>query len=182
MRRVNSIITAFIMLLFLVHMIWGGLLLAGIVKGGSKVFSVISMIMMILICLHVIISVKLMVDTMIASRKAGAFYFRENKLFLARWISGFALVFFIAVHVLIFNGSNEGGVYRLNPFGIAALISQILMVVCLVLHIVLNVRPLKIAFGFSDKRKESYDFAVVMAILLLIAAAAFLIYYLRWQA
>ncbi|MBR6230358.1 MAG: hypothetical protein IKR00_00290 [Lachnospiraceae bacterium] len=182
MRRVNSIITAFIMLLFLVHMIWGGLLLAGIVKGGSKVFSVISMIMMILICLHVIISVKLTVDTMIASRKAGAFYFRENKLFLARRISGFALVFFIAVHVLIFNGSNEGGVYRLNPFGIAALISQILMVVCLVLHIVLNVRPLKIAFGFSDKRKESYDFAVVMAILLLIAAAAFLIYYLRWQA
>ena len=182
MRRVNSIITAFIMLLFLVHMIWGGLLLAGIVKGGSKVFSVISMIMMILICLHVIISVKLTVDTIIASRKAGAFYFRENKLFLARRISGFALVFFIAVHVLIFNGSNEGGVYRLNPFGIAALISQILMVVCLVLHIVLNVRPLKIAFGFSDKRKESYDFAVVMAILLLIAAAAFLIYYLRWQA
>ena len=182
MRRVNSIITAFIMLLFLVHMIWGRLLLAGIVKGGSKVFSVISMIMMILICLHVIISVKLTVDTIIASRKAGAFYFRENKLFLARRISGFALVFFIAVHMLIFNGSNEGGVYRLNPFGIAALISQILMVVCLVLHIVLNVRPLKIAFGFSDKRKESYDFAVVMAILLLIAAAAFLIYYLRWQA
>ena len=182
MRRVNSIVTALIMPLFLVHMIWGGHLLAGIVKGGSKVFSVISMIMMILICLHVIISVKLTVDTMIASCKAGAFYFRENKLFLARRISGFALVFFIAVHVLIFNGSNEGGVYRLNPFGIAALISQILMVVCLVLHIVLNVRPLKIAFGFSDKRKESYDFAVVMAILLLIAAAAFLIYYLRWQA
>ncbi len=182
MRRVNSIVTALIMLLFLVHMIWGGLLLAGIVKGGSRVFSVISMIMMILICLHVIISVKLTVDTIIASRKAGAFYFRENKLFLARRISGFALVFFIAVHVLIFNGSNEGGVYRLNPFGMAALISQILMVVCLVLHIVLNVRPLKIAFGFSDKRKESYDFAVVMAILLLIAAAAFLIYYLRWQA
>ncbi len=182
MRRVNPIVTALIMLLFLVHMIWGGLLLAGIVKGGSRVFSVISMIMMILICLHVIISVKLTVDTIIASRKAGAFYFRENKLFLARRISGFALVFFIAVHVLIFNGSNEGGVYRLNPFGMAALISQILMVVCLVLHIVLNVRPLKIAFGFSDKRKESYDFAVVMAILLLIAAAAFLIYYLRWQA
>ena len=182
MRRANSVITALIMLLFLVHMIWGGLILAGMVKGGSRVFSFASMLLMILICLHVIISVKLTVDTIIASRKAGAFYFRENKLFLARRISGLALVVFIAVHVLVFNGSNEGGVYRLNPFGIAALISQILMVVCLVLHIVLNVRPLKIAFGFSDKRKESYDFAVVMAILLLIAAAAFLIYYLRWQA
>ena len=32
MRRVNSIITVFIMLLFIVHMIWGGLLLAGGMK------------------------------------------------------------------------------------------------------------------------------------------------------
>jgi len=182
MRKANSVITAFIMLLFLIHMIWGGLLLAGMVKGGSPVFSFMSGALMVLICLHVIISVKLSADTIIASRRAGAFYFRENKLFLARRISGLALAVFIAVHVLIFYVPNDGGAYRLNPFNIAALISQLLLVVCLLLHIILNVKPMKIAFGFSDRKKGSYDFAIVMAILLFIAAAAFLVYYLRWQA
>ena len=51
MRRINAITTIFIMLLFLVHLIWGALILMGLVKGGNQLFRFFSYTMMIFICI-----------------------------------------------------------------------------------------------------------------------------------
>ena len=127
------------------------------------------------------IGIKLSLDTILATRKAGVFYLRENSLFVLRRVSGFALLIFIAVHFVIFSGTNEGGVYRLRVFDAMALISQILMVVSLLIHLVSNIRPLRIALGISDKRSLRTDIAIVLCILLFLSGIAFLIYFIRWQ-
>ena len=74
MRFVNAITAALSMLLFLIHLIWGALSLAGLVKGGSKVFHVLSVLMLLLVAVHVIIGIKLTADTLIASKRAGVSY------------------------------------------------------------------------------------------------------------
>ena len=117
-----------------------------------------------------------------AVRRSGVSYWKENRLFWVRRLSGFALMAFIIVHVLIFHGQMVGGGYLLNRFDVPALISQILMVVSLLLHLVTNIRPMKIAFGLSDKRNIRTDIALILSILLLIAGAAFVVYFIRWIA
>ena len=181
MRRINSIATIAIMILFVIHLIQGVLVLFGMIKGGSSLFSVLSYIMVGFIVLHIILSLKLTYDTVRATRRAGVSYWKENRLFWVRRISGFALMAFLIIHVLVFHGQNIEGVFLLHRFDILKLISQILLVVSLFLHLVTNIRPLKIAFGLEDKKNIRIDIALILSILLLIAGMAFVVYFIRWM-
>lgn len=181
MRRINAVVTISIMVLFAIHMIWGGLELAGITRGGSGLFRSLSYMMLILIAIHIIISTRLTVDTCLSCRRAGVSYLRENRIFWIRRVSGLALVLFIAFHVLIFTGHESNGAYRLNYFGKAELATQILMVISLLVHLSTNIKPLKIAFGLEDGRNVKMDVILVLCILLVLSGVAFLAYYLRWR-
>ena len=180
MRRANAILTSLIMILFLIHIIWGSLELAGFTRGGNSLFSFLSRAMILLIFFHVVISLKMTGDTILAWRRSGVSYWRENRIFWVRRISGLALMIFIAIHVYIFSGQKVEGVYLLHFFGIMELLSQILMVVSLLVHLLTNIRPLKIAFGIEDRANIRTDLILVLAILLLLSAVAFALYYLRW--
>ena len=181
MRRANAILTAAISGLFLVHLIGGSLELAGLVKGGSAVYSFLSRLMVVLTAVHAVIGIKLTADTIRISRKAGVSYFKENRLFWTRRISGAALILFMVIHVVIFLGRHKEGVYLLRYFGAFELATQILMVAALLIHLLTNIRPLKIAFGLTDKGNVQTDILFVLAVLLLLAGAAFVIYFIRWQ-
>ena len=181
MRKINAILSMAIMALFLVHMVAGILELSGLMAGGSAVLSVVAWVMAALIAVHAIIGIKLSADSIIACKKAGVSYFRENKLFWARRISGFAVMVFLIVHILIFRGSTQGGFYRLNLFAGAQLVSQILMVLSIAVHVITNVKPSLISLGIRSLRDYVADILVVLSILLLLSGAAFVVYYLRWM-
>lgn len=181
MRQINAITAALSMLLFLVHLIWGGLELAGVVKGGNRVFSVIAYIMLALVTVHAVIGIKLTIDTLKASKKAGVSYVKANRLFWIRRVSGLALLVFMLLHVFTFMGKNTGDVYLLNVFGAFQLAVQILMVISLIVHLLCNIPPLRIAFGIDDKAGLRVDIMLVLAVLLLLGAAAFVVYYIRWM-
>lgn len=181
MRKINALITPLIMVLFLVHMIWGGLELAGMTKGGSSLFMALSHLMLALIAVHAVISISLTVDTIRISRRSGISYGKRNRLFWIRRISGFALMLFVAAHVLLFIGTTESGAYRLNLFAAGQLASQILMVLSLLVHFACNITPLRIALGIEDRKKFRTDVLLVLSVLLLLAGAAFVIYYIRWS-
>ena len=87
----------------------------------------------------------------------------------------------MAMHILLFTGTNEGGVYRLKLFDMMGLISQILMVVSLMVHLVTNIPPLRIALGLTDKRDLKSDVILILSVLLLLSGVAFIVYYIRWQ-
>ena len=93
----------------------------------------------------------------------------------------FALLIFIAVHFIIFSGKSDDGVYRLREFDMLALISQILMVISLIVHLITNIKPLRISLGITDKRNLRTDIAIILSVLLFLSAVTFLIYYIRWQ-
>ena len=182
MRKWNGIIAFGILVLFLVHAIWGSLELSGMTGGGKTAFTALSHTMVVLIALHIAIGTKLTFDSIRAAKKAGVSYFKENKLFWIRRISGFAAMFFILFHVLVFSPRQSGAAFRLHFFGIGELIFQILLAATLALHVLTNIRPLMLALGSRKFWGLFLDILLVLAVLFLLFGVAFVVYFIRWQA
>ncbi|MCR4946722.1 MAG: pilus assembly protein PilX [Lachnospiraceae bacterium] len=182
MRRINARLSAAIMGLFLVHMIWGVLVMLGITAGGNPAFRLLTWLMSALIALHILIGCKLTIDTLVAIRRSGVSYAGANRLFWIRRISGFAMIIFVAAHIWLFSGRELEGAFLMPHFNVMALLTQIGMVLSLLIHLTTNIRPLKIALGIEDSKNFKTDALIVLSVLLLMAGVAFFIYYLRWRA
>ena len=179
MRKINAILGPLMIILLVIHGIWGTFQLSGIIPGGSIVRKVLSYIMVAAVVCHIIIGIKLTVDTLIAIKRSGASYFKDNLEFWVRRISGLALILFIIYHMLVFMGKN-GEVFRLNSFGGVQLAAHILLVIALTIHLIFNIRPLFIALGITN-REYIKDIAIILTVILVVCAVGFFIYYLRWN-
>ena len=179
MRKWNTLLSICIIILFLIHAVAGGFQLMGLLPGDNGILSVLAKIMLLLIIIHAVIGSKLTWDSIASCKKSGVFYYKENRLFWARRISGFAIIIFILIHVILFLGKNEGA-YRLNYFGTFQLVTQILMVLSLAIHVVTNINPLIISFGILKIKEYAVDILVVLSAILLFTGVGFVIYYIRW--
>lgn len=181
MRKVNAMMTVLIMVLFMVHMIRGILVLAGMVSGGGTFYTALTHTLLTLIAVHAAISVFLTAKTLFLSRRAGASYAKPNRLFWIRRISGLALMLFLICHIQIFRGTTASGAYRLNLFGATQLATQLLLAASLLVHLIGNISPLRIALGLEDRHGLRTDLLLVLSVLLFLAGAAFVVYFIRWS-
>ena len=181
MRKWNALLSMGILVLFLIHAVLGGFQLAGMMPGGRKILTVLAWLMTVLIAAHGILGCILTVQTLIAQKKAGAAYRKENRLFWTRRMSGFAVMLLILTHIVIFLGSPAGGVYRLHLFGVVQMISQILLVMTVAVHVLTNIKPLMLALGARGFREFFTDILLILSVILCFCGIAFLIYFLRWQ-
>ena len=178
LRKINLVVTILMMVALLAHMILGGLELAGI--GGIPV-SWLSRGLVVLVAIHAVIGIILTVESVIAMKKAGTAYFKENKLFWLRRISGLVIIVALVFHLIIFM-SRSGDSYRLQAFTVGYLVTQIILVLSIAVHVISNVKPTLIAFGITDLKKFSVDILLIISLALLLALIAFVIYYFRWNA
>ena len=176
MRKWNAILSLTALILLLVHGILGSFQLIG----PGSVINRLPWIALDLITIHAVLGIKYTVDSLRAWKKSGAGYFRENRIFWARRISGFAVFFFLFFHTTAF-GTEADGVYRLQWFTQAKLVLQLLLVASVAVHIITNIRPLMISLGVKGGKKWLGDILFILSVLLLFMAAAFVIYYLRWN-
>ena len=181
MRKTNAILSAGIVVLLLVHMIAGGMQMAGFLSGGLRWLTCLSWIMLAMIALHSLIGIRLTADTLRLQKKSGASFPKENCLFWARRISGFALMAFVVCHLLLFLGTSQDGAFRLHLFAGAELATQILLVLSLGVHILSNLSPMLIGLGIRCYRTFLPDVLAVLSVLLLTAGMAFVVYYIRWN-
>lgn len=177
MRKWNAILTAAILVLFLIHAILGGFQLMGV--GGTAVKAV-AWINVALIAAHTVIGVKLTADTLKVRKQTGVGYFKHNLLFWARRVSGLAVMVLLVFHLTAF-GSAGGAAFRLKYFDAFKLATQLLLVAALALHIISNVKPMLISFGIRSLRERAGDILFILSVLLLFMAAAFVVYYIRWN-
>lgn len=178
MRKLNMFLVIGMLITFLAHAIMGSLRLFG---ADANALKVVAWISVAFITAHVIVTTILTIQTLHARKMSGAGYFKENKLFWVRRISGFAIVIPLIMHLVIFRSSNADA-YRLQVFTTGRMISQILLVAAIALHVLTNIRPTGIAFGIRGLKKYSTDILFVLTIILLVLMAAFVVYYLRWMA
>jgi len=177
MRKLNAVLTAVVMILFLAHAILGGFQLLGV---GSTAVKALAWSCVALIVAHTVIGIKLTADTLRVRKKTGVGYFRENTLFWARRISGFAVMVLLVFHLTAF-GDRSGTQYRLQWFDTAKLVTQLLLTGTLALHILSNVKPMLISFGVRSLKERAGDILFILSVLLLFMAAAFIVYYIRWN-
>ncbi len=180
MRKWNAVLSIGIIILFLIHAVIGGFQLSGMFSGGNSVMTVLAWMMVCQIVLHALLGCILTVQTLSAQKKAGTVYRKENRLFRLRRISGFAVMLLILTHLVIFHGKS-GTVFRLHLFGGAELLTQVLLVIAAAVHILTNIRPLMLGCGMRKHRSFLPDILLILSVLLIFAAAAFLVYYIRWQ-
>ncbi len=179
MRKWNAALSAAILVLFLAHAIAGGFQLLG---AGSTALKTLARIMVALIAAHAVIGVILTARTIRAQSRSGAAYWRANSLFWARRVSGLALLLLLAAHMTAFGTANASGAYRLRLFAGPQLALHLVFAAALAVHILANVRPLLIGLGVRSLKEHAGEILFVLAALLLFAAAAFIVYYLRWAA
>lgn len=177
MRRLNGILAMAALALFVVHGILGALNMMDIAPIVSKI---LSHIMLTLIIAHAAIAVGLTVRSVVIMAKTKAPYVRQNRLFWARRISGVLILALIFFHTTAF-GTTSGGVFRLVPFDVFRLITQILFLLSVAVHIITNVKPVLITLGVKKLRPKAGDILFFLSAALLFMAAGFIIYYIRWQ-
>ena len=86
----------------------------------------------------------------------------------------------VAFHLTAF-GYTEGGVFRLVPFDLFRLVTQILFILSIAVHIITNVKPMLITFGVKRLRPKAGDILFFISAVLLFMTIGFIIYYIRWQ-
>ncbi|MBR0163162.1 MAG: pilus assembly protein PilX [Lachnospiraceae bacterium] len=182
MRKINAVISSSILVLFAIHGVIGGFQLAGIYPGGVRVLKMLARLMLTLILVHGAIGIRLTIDTLYAMKKAGVSYWKDNRLFWARRISGFAVFFLILFHVILFLGTEADGAYRLRLFAMPQLLLHLLLVAVTALHVIANVRPVLIACGIRSLKEIAAELIAVLCVILVFAGAMFVLYYFRWMA
>ena len=178
MRKLNMILVIGMLVTFLIHGIMGALQLAG---AGTDAQKIVGWICAGFICAHAVTSTVLTVQTLQAQKRSGAGYFKDNLLFWTRRISGFTILIPLVMHLLIFRAS-DAEVYRLQVFTAGRLISQILLIAAIALHALTNIKPALISFGVKGHKAFAVDILFILSVVLLLFAAAFAVYYLRWAA
>lgn len=178
MRKVNAVITALIMILFVAHGVLGAFQMIGV---GGTAHKVIAQAAFILVVVHALVGFKLTMDSWKVQRKTGVSYRKENRLYSARRISGFAILVLLVFHMTAFTTKVDGAT-RLVYFDAFRLACQILLVLAILVHVISNAKPMLISFGIRSLRERVFDILFVISVLLLFMAFAFVIYYLRWRA
>ncbi len=169
MRKINGIIAMLVLVLFVVHGILGALNMMNI---ATVIVKVLSHTMLSLIVVHAVLSIILTVRSVRTAVKTKAPYFRHNRVFWARRLSGILIMALVFFHMTAF-GYTSGGVFRLVPFDVFRLITQV--------HIITNVKPVLITFGVKRLRPKAGDILFFVSVAMLFMAAGFIIYYIRWQ-
>ena len=177
MRRANAIFSALILVLFLLHAVLGSFQLFGV---GTATMKGLSHGMTTLVAVHTVLGLILTVQSLRVWRRTGAPYLRQNALFWARRISGLAIMALLVFHMYAFSYTVDGA-FRLQWFTALKLATQLLLLSAVAVHVIANVKPLLISFGVKRLRPRAADMLFVLSLLVLFMAAAFIVYYLRWN-
>ena len=178
MRRVNAILSMLILALFLLHGVLGAFQMFGV---GSATMKGLAHGMLTLIVVHALLGIKMTVDSVRVWRRTGAGYFRQNRLFWARRLSGLAIMLLIGFHVTAFSYTVDGA-FRLQWFNAFRLATQILLVASIAAHVITNVKPALIALGIRRLKPRAADLLFILSVMLVVMAVSFIIYYIRWNA
>lgn len=167
MRKINSIVTIILILLFLDHGIFGILNTLGV----AKVFLPVARVLRIFLLIHVIISIILTIRSEKVSFKTKAVYNKENKEYwMRRWTGLFIFVFFIA-HMRTMKAGADGTA-KLASTSTFGKISFILFVASIAAHLAINFRPLMISLGVKNHKVITRVLNIIYIAICVIAAIA----------
>ena len=177
MRKINTILSVLLLVIFMLHGLMGSFMLLGI---GSSAGKILAWVGVAVLAAHTVIGVILTINTLKISKNAGNSYLKQNAEFWARRASGLAILILMFFHIGLFGGVQDG-IYILFPFTTVKLITQLLLVAALFIHLFINIRPLLVSLGIISYKERRGDIYLILSVLLLFSAGAVIIYYIGWH-
>ena len=177
MRKINTILSVLLLVIFMLHGLMGSFMLLGI---GSSAGKILAWVGVAVLAAHTVIGVILTINTLKISKNAGNSYLKQNVVFWARRASGLAILILMFFHIGLFGGVQDG-MYILFPFTTVKLITQLLLVAALFIHLFINIRPLLVSLGIISYKERRGDIYLILSVLLLFSAGAVIIYYIGWH-
>lgn len=176
MRKLNTILSLLLLLIFLIHGIMGSFMLLGI---GNSTGWILAWIGVAILAVHTVIGILLTIQTLRASKASKNNYLKQNAVFWARRASGLAILILLFFHIGLFGGIQDG-VYILFPFTTIKMITQLLLIAVLFLHLFINIRPLLVSLGVIRYKERRGDIYLILSVLLLFISGSVIIYYIGW--
>ena len=177
MRKINTILSILLLVIFMLHGLMGSFMLLGI---GSSAGKILAWVGVAVLAAHTVIGVILTINTLKISKNEGNSYLKQNAVFWARRASGLAILILMFFHIGLFGGVQDG-IYILFPFTTVKLITQLLLVAALFIHLFINIRPLLVSLGIISYKERRGDIYLILSVLLLFSAGAVIIYYIGWH-
>lgn len=177
MRKINTILSVLLLVIFMLHGLMGSFMLLGI---GSSAGKILAWVGVAVLAAHTVIGVILTINTLKISKNAGNSSLKQNAVFWARRASGLAILILMFFHIGLFGGVQDG-IYILFPFTTVKLITQLLLVAALFIHLFINIRPLLVSLGIISYKERRGDIYLILSVLLLFSAGAVIIYYIGWH-
>lgn len=177
MRKINTILSVLLLVIFMLHGLMGSFMLLGI---GSSAGKILAWVGVAVLAAHTVIGVILTINTLKISKNAGNSYLKQNAVSWARRASGLAILILMFFHIGLFGGVQDG-IYILFPFTTVKLITQLLLVAALFIHLFINIRPLLVSLGIISYKERRGDIYLILSVLLLFSAGAVIIYYIGWH-
>jgi succinate dehydrogenase/fumarate reductase cytochrome b subunit len=177
MRKLNTILSVLLILIFMIHGIMGSFMLLGVGSSDGKILAWTGGGILVA---HTGIGVWLTVQSFRTAKKSGKKYLKQNGIFWARRASGLAILVLMFFHIGLF-GEAQAGRYILFPFTTMKLVTQLLLIAALFIHIFINIRPLLVSLGIISYKERRGDIYLILSVLLLFLAGAVILYYIGWQ-
>ena len=183
MRKLNTILSVLLLVIFLLHGIMGSFMLLGI---GSNAGKILAWVGVAVLAVHAGIGIILTVQTLRVEKNSPNHYRKQNAMFWARRASGFAILILMFFHIGLFGGVQDGA-YILFPFTTVKLIAQLLLIASLAVHLMINIRPLLVSLGiirFRERRGDLYLFPPLRLFFIMWGGSSYEKenrYYRRWS-
>ena len=178
MRKINGKISLILIILIIFHIIMGASQMIGITQLSPEWKKFVSYFMVGLLLIHITCGILLTINPINNSKITKARYLNLNKRFWISRVTGVLIIILGGYHIWFFMAKEE---QRLNIFGELQLFMSLLLVVSILIHVLLNIRPSFISMGFKKFRIFVKDTGVIMIVVFVIAFFAFIMYYLRWN-
>lgn len=125
LRKINSILTIPIFVLFAVHLILMLGLLTGFI-GFNPDFKMISFALAAFVLVHALFGIYFAFERIFLRKRGHKFYPKENKLFRVQLISGIVMLILVFLHTTAYGYTNAEGIFVLRDPSVFYYITELL--------------------------------------------------------
>ena len=181
LRKINSILTIPIYILFAAHLILMSGLLTGFV-GFNPDFKIISFALAALVLVHSLFGIYFAFERIFLKKRGQKVYPKENKLFRFQLISGIVMLILVFLHTTAYGYTNAEGIFVLRDPSLFYYITECLLALFVCAHSAVSVPRMAITFGLIKEGKGLLNIVkvstAVFALVFIFAVFIFSTYYL----
>ncbi len=178
MRRINALVTAAIIIVFITHGILGSFMMTGIIEKASGILPWLGCF---LIIIHTVIGFIIMGRTIKSGCTSKKWYLKQNKEFWIRRISGLIIFIIMFMHFSSFRQPDNNNIFQLTKFSSDNMTVHLIFFTSIFIHLFSNIRPMLVSMGIAINSKINKVLIFISLVLLVLFCGAVIFYYIRWN-